>query len=86
MCSDGFIPEKIYILNVNADWYHLVLVTIRPHVISQKVLRVEHCFKIIQNAHGLSLIKDAENSALLPILFEIYHKEDRILATLHTNS
>ena len=25
------------------QWYHLVTVTSRPYVISQKVLRVEHC-------------------------------------------
>ena len=29
--------------------------TSRPHIISQKVLRVEHCFYLLQKAPGLSL-------------------------------
>ena len=38
-----------------AFWYHLILVRSRPHVISHKVLRVEHFVNILQTAQGLSL-------------------------------
>ena len=31
----------------NKHWYHLILNSFRPHVICQKVLRVEHCFDIL---------------------------------------
>ena len=37
------------------DWYHLVLSSFRPYVISQKELRVEQCFNILKKAHGRSL-------------------------------
>ena len=53
--------------NVILRWFYFVLVTTRPHAISQKVLRVEQCFNIPQKAHSLSL----RMSTLLLILFEL---------------
>ena len=50
----SFLPIHFRI-NIKEVWYKLVLNSFRPHAISQKVLRVEHCYNILQKARGLSL-------------------------------
>ena len=46
-------------VNLSLDWHDLVLVTSRPHVISQKVLLEEHCFNLLQT--GYTLKDDTDN-------------------------
>ena len=70
--SKAWFPE-----NIKAHWYHLVLVTFRPYVLSQKVMRVEYCFGIVfKLSPWLALFKECWSSALLSTRFEIWHEDE----------
>ena len=72
--------------NYSRHWLYVVLVTNHPHAISQKVLRVKQCFNIIQKAHQSKLENDNRNSALLSILFEIWHEDNLSQGQRTTNA